>query len=121
MANNHDPKKALINIDLLEQVARTYEMALVPLRELVGKYGCEVDSSGDGLFVLCPKRGFGGHHLGGHQKVPVREWLAIEDGSDEASRRKANVYRRTGMPWHPHLNSDSNIALDGSPCADDDR
>ena len=39
----------------------------------------------------------------------------------EGQRRRDEVLRRTGRPWHPIYNWDPNISMDGMPCADDDR
>jgi hypothetical protein len=37
----------------------------------------------------------------------------------EGQRRRDEVLRRTGRPWHPVYNWDPNISADGMPCADD--
>lgn len=98
-----------IRIKKLEKVARDYAKAVDPLLDLVEEYGCSLvlDRAGD-LYVKCRR-----------VQIPVRDWLKIPQGVDEGSRRKGEVYRRTGEPWHPVHNPDSNISFNGFPCADD--
>lgn len=98
-----------IRIKKIELVAKDYAKHIAPLQTLVAEYGCKVVLGDDGtLSIMCKRRA-----------IPVREWLKIPDGPDEATRRKGDVYRRTGRPWDPVQNPDVNISFSGFCCADD--